>query len=88
MQSIDDLRESDNYLVVYCDEIEFRDEKNKIRKTKYVPPYVHVWAPQEKVPKTDLFHDNIPNGKTYYKVLRGQSTANKLLFCSFTYCMR
>ena len=84
---MDDLKETDNYLVVYCDEIEFKDTNNKVTKT--IPPYVHVWsAMQEKAPKTELYHDNIPFGKTYYKVLRGLSTANKLLFCSFSFCMK
>lgn len=30
----------------------------------------------------------MPIGKTYYKVLRGKSTANKLLFCSFSHCLK
>jgi KRAB domain-containing zinc finger protein len=47
---------------VYVDEI-FDEDRDK-------PQYVHIKQKETKSKKT-LYHETIPLGKTYYKVLRG-----------------
>jgi len=86
IQSIQELQETQNYLVIYIDTIQFAEnilfglpskgKKQQITQRKTTE--------EENV----LYHDTIPIGKTFYKVLRGKSTANKLLFCSFSDCLR
>ena len=75
--SLDVLQETQNYLVVYIDQISF-----EVKNLDGLPPDAN------QAPPGSEYHDTIPLGKTFYKVLRGKSTANKLLFCSYSDCMR
>ena len=78
--NLSDLVEDENYMLVYIDNIEFEDT--------FDPGNPKEEASGKASKKKKEYHDTIPISQTYYKVLRGQSTANNLLFCSFSDCLK
>ena len=63
-------------MIVYVDQIKFQSKE-----------LAEIGKPSKKI--SEAKNQNfIPLGKTYFKVLRGASTANKLLFCCFSFCMQ
>lgn len=74
-----ELVEDENYMLIYIDNIDFEDEFEAGK------PKDDGALKSNK--KKKEFHETVPISQTYYKVLRGQSTANNLLFCSFSDCL-
>ena len=74
IQSIQELQETQNYLVIYIDTIQFAEKilfglPSKGKKQQII---------QSKTTEYNVFYNyTITMGKTLYKVLRGKSTANK-----------
>ena len=73
IREIDSLLVNQTYLVVYITTIDFSTEFN-------------IGTSQDHQAVQD--HDRQNLAKTFYKVMRGTTTANKLLLCPFSYCLK
>jgi len=94
MKNISQLHDNQNYLIVYIDLIKFSKsfvsgkpsgviEQKKNRDNS--PSHQNSWSNRDGMM---TYHETLALGKTYFKVLRGTTTANRMLFCSYSSCVK
>jgi uncharacterized Zn-finger protein len=80
IQRMEAFVDGQNYLVVYSDKIDMHPSMT----------FGNIISRQDIDKQRSLsnaYHNQVPLGKTYYKVIRGKSVASKLMFCSFSECL-
>ena len=80
IQKMEALVGGQNYMIVYIDNIDMPGNV----QTGHSIQKKNLEVDRQQ---SNLYHDIVPLGKTYYKVIRGKSVASKHIFCSFSQCL-